>query len=219
LREKVNEMPLLANLANYIHRMTIQAHLSAIRGQLQNEIKPGRAEAMLWVAPGIQQVMGVPVPVLNALSRVHKAGGIPLVERLWASGVYEERLLAVKILAHLVPKSPDEALRLVQEFMPDITEWTICDTLGCGISRRLHKTHRNEIFSLSARWLRSKHMWYRRMSLVLLLYFCRFPECREEIQRRVDLLATDREHYIRKAVTWARRELKGTSKNSFREAR
>lgn len=178
-----------------------------IHNELTSKVQPGRAQAMETVAPGIECVLGVPVPEINAIAKKYKEYGLTLVEALWATGVYEERLTAVKILGLLTRNYPDEALHLLREFTPQITEWTICDTLASGVSRKLYTLRQLEILGLSAGWLSSANVWERRMSLVLLVYSCRFPEYQPEIRRRVEALSSDKAHYIRRAVTWLRREL------------
>jgi len=185
----------------------LSKRLEDIREEIINNAKPTHRQFMEKAAPGIQQAHGTPTPVLNELAKFHTAGGIPLVELLWASGVYEEQLIAVKLLARLAKKHPDGAIRLLQEFTPGLTEWSICDTLAMGVSRSLHKKEKRRLFELSEKWSRSPELWTRRMSIVLLWYFCRFEEDRAFIRRQLNHHMDDKAHYIRKAVAWINREL------------
>lgn len=187
---------------------TLSNHLYAIRAEISKEANEAHRLFMAKTAPGIQQVHGTPKPVLNHLAKNHSDGGIPLVEELWKSGVYEEQMLAVKLLERLARKHPADAIRLLKAFTPELTEWSICDTLAMGLSRALHKKEKKTLFALSDQWAASDRMWTRRMSLVLLWYFCRFEEDRAFIHAQVNRHVNDKEHYIRKAVTWIRRELK-----------
>lgn len=48
------------------------------------------------------------VPILNELATHFKSGGFDLVEELWKSGAFEEKLLATKIWAKYARRIPIE---------------------------------------------------------------------------------------------------------------
>ena len=59
-----------------------------------------------------------------------------------------------------------------------------------------------EIFNLSGRLIRSKNLWQRRISLVLLEVFTKDKTLQAEIKRRIAILENDEEYYVKKAVQW-----------------
>lgn len=157
--------------------------------------------------PHSQNVYGVRVPELNILSQKYKNGGFELVQSLWQSGAFEERLLAAKILARVSKQNPEQTLKLLQSFAKDISDWAVCDTLGQQGIRPIAKLKQKEIFALSAKLVKSKNSWERRLSLVLLENFRKDAQARPFIISIMKKLENDPEYYVKKAVEWTKRDL------------
>jgi 3-methyladenine DNA glycosylase AlkD len=182
--------------------------LRAIGETLIHSAKKERIEFMQRIAPGITKVEGVPMPVLNALARQYQSGGFDLILCLWSGGGYEDRMLAVKILIRIAKKDPERSFGIFRSFLPGITEWSICDTLGMGLSKALHRDYRDQIFSLSSELAHSANPWERRMSLVLLQFLCRFPDLHCHIRDHLKSMLPDKSYYVLKAIAWIQRDLK-----------
>jgi 3-methyladenine DNA glycosylase AlkD len=178
--------------------------LRAIQKRFVAHEVPGRKEFMHKMIPGAQRTYGVAMPVLNQMAREFQDHGFELVEVLWASGAYEERMLAVKMLARLAKKDPQTAIQLTRQYSFDLRDWAICDTLAMGVSKALMKKNKQEILDLSEELLLAPLFWQRRLALVLLECFAKDPSMHAYINVRVNLLAGEKEHYIKKAVVWLR---------------
>jgi len=96
----------------------------------------------------------------------------------------------------------DLSLKLVSGFSKDISDWAVCDTLGMQSLKPVAKNKQKEIFSLSAKLLKSKNFWERRLSLVILEVFTKDKSLEPEIRKRVRALEKDEEYYVKKAVSW-----------------
>ena len=150
---------------------------------------------------------GVRNPVLNELASAFKAGGFDLVEELWKAGSLEEKTLAVKMLGKIAKKDPDRSLQLVRLFAKNIGNWAVCDAIGMQGLKPILKTHQEEIFALANKYNTSKDSWQRRLSLVLVEWYTRVPALHPEINKLVRTLENDEEYYVKKSVTWIKKNL------------
>jgi 3-methyladenine DNA glycosylase AlkD len=183
--------------------------MSALLKQIQKELEaastPEAKAAALKFVPTAIKVYGIRTPVLNVLAKKHKAGGFELVNELWQSGAFEEKVLAAKILKEVCRKNPEEALKLVAAFSKDITDWAVCDALGMQSLKPVAKKIQPAIFDLSAKLMKSKNLWQRRLSLVIIEVFTKVKTLHPEIKKRAKALENDEEYYVRKAVEWINR--------------
>jgi len=180
--------------------------MSDLLRQVQDELKehstPEAKAAALKFVPNAEKVYGIRTPVLNIMAKKYKEGGFDLVKELWDSGAFEERLLAAKLLNVICKKDPSLSLKLVGSFSKDISNWAVCDTIGMQSLKPVAKKIQKEIFDLSARLVKSKNLWERRLSLVIIEVFTKDNSLQAEIMRRVKLLENDEEYYVKKAVVW-----------------
>jgi 3-methyladenine DNA glycosylase AlkD len=130
---------------------------------------------------------------------------------VWA---FEERLLAVKMLGCVCRKDPERALRLVETFSAQVNDWAVCDTLATQSVRAIAKKMQSELLELSGRLVKLPNFWERRFAAVLLTNYAKPIELRKRVLGILRHAEDDREHYVRKAVEWLRRDLeKGGQKN------
>lgn len=186
--------------------------MSVLLKQIQKELKehstPEAKTAALKFVPNAEKVYGVRTPVLNTMAKKYREGGFDLVKELWKSGAFEEKLLAGKLLNVICKKEPMQALKLVTEFTKDIADWAVCDCVGMQSLKPVAKKIPREIFALSAKLIKSKNFWERRLSLVIIEVFTKDRLLQPEIMKRVKALENDEEYYVRKAVDWIKRNLK-----------
>ena len=183
--------------------------MSDLLKQVQKDLKDNsntkaKAAALKFV-PNAEKVYGIRTPVLNLLAKKYKEGGFDLVKELWNAGAFEERVLAAKLLNVICKKDPLFSLKLVAGFSKEISNWAICDTLGMQSLKPVAKKIQKEIFDLSAKLVKSKSLWERRLSLVIIEVFTKDSSLHPEIMKRVKMLENDEEYYVKKAVVWIKR--------------
>jgi 3-methyladenine DNA glycosylase AlkD len=183
--------------------------MSALLKQIQKELKDhstpeAKAVAMRFV-PNAEKIYGIRTPVLNLLAKKYKEGGFELAKELWHSGAFEEKLLAAKLLNVICKKDPLLSLKLVAGFSKDISDWAVCDTLGMQSLKPVAKKIQDQIFELSAKLIKSKNLWERRLSLVIIEVFTKDKSLHPEIIKRIKMLENDEEYYVKKAVVWIKR--------------
>jgi 3-methyladenine DNA glycosylase AlkD len=179
--------------------------------QIQIELKaasgPEAKMAAIKFVPTAVKIYGIRTPVLNTMSKKHKQGGFDLITELWKSGAFEEKILAAKILREVCRQDPLRSLKLVEAFSKDISDWAVCDALGMQSLKPVAKKIQREVFDLSARLMKSKNFWQRRLSLVIIEVFTKDKSLHPEILSRARALEADEEYYVRKAVVWIKRNL------------
>lgn len=181
--------------------------IKEIEDQLKEKSSQKVRESFQKFIPNSQNVYGVKVPELNKMAKIYKDGGFDLVEILWKSGSFEERLLASKILAEISKSNPDLTLKLIEDFSKEITDWAVCDTLGQQGTKKIWELKKKEILDLSKRLAGSKNFWQRRLSLVLVENFKNNTTYKEEIINLMKKLENDPEPYVQKAVQWTKNNL------------
>jgi 3-methyladenine DNA glycosylase AlkD len=178
-----------------------------IQGELKKLSSESVRASFQKFVPHSQDVYGVKVPRITELAKRYKRGGFALVDALWQSGAFEERILAAKILHFLAKQDPGKTLQLIKRFSNDITDWAVCDTLGQQSTRPIAGLKQREICQLSKEWATSSNLWKRRLSLVLVESYSKDIRLHPFVRSLVEQLKNDKEHYVKKAVEWTRRNL------------
>ncbi len=181
--------------------------LAEIQKILKNKAKNRTRVSETKFVPTAKKVYGVRVPVLNEIAKKVKEPDFDLIEKLWKSGVFEERLLAAKILGRICKRDTERTLELIEKFSKSISDWAVCDTLATQGIRKIVKIRQKEIFELSRKYISSKNFWQRRFALVLLINFTKDKNLRKEIEKILKKVENDKKHYVRKAIVWLKSKL------------
>ena len=181
---------------------TTAATIKEIIAYLKEHADPSHAEGMKVTAPGAKKIYGVRSPEMNELLKAIKPGSFELVDALWETGVYEARMLAVKLLEWQSKTDPERGIATVIRFSPEIDNWAICDTIGMKSLKKLNKKYPERIMSLSEQFAVSSNMWERRLSMVILWDLCKDKKWHPRIKKIIDMHRGDKEKYIKKGVVW-----------------
>jgi len=182
--------------------------LLEIRKILKNKSSEKDKDSILKFAPTVKKLYGVKVAILNELVKRIKELDFELVEKLWKSGIFEERLLASKILGKICKTNPTKTLTLIKKFSNDISDWVVCDTLATQGIRSIINLKQKEFFDLSKKLVKSKNLWQRRFGLVILINFTKDKDFRQEIKEILKSVKDEKEPYVKKAIIWLKNELK-----------
>jgi len=193
--------------------MTPDAALDALRAQ----VEPGRAEQMITYHKQSRTVLGVGNEVLNTLSRDWRGqldleARVDLAAGLWASDIFEARILAAKLLTQARIKPDTAVWDLVQTWVPDFDSWAIADHAASAISKRLQADPAR--LDVVEGWTTSDHMWSRRAALVSTLPWAKLANTKPaDLDTRARILGwaatyvRDRDWFIQKAIGWWLRDL------------
>ncbi|EEW57029.1 DNA alkylation repair enzyme [Ruegeria sp. TrichCH4B] len=193
--------------------MTPDAALDALRAQFE----PGRAEQMIAYHKQSRTVLGVGNEVLNTLSRGWRGqldleARVDLAAGLWASDIFEARILAAKLLTQARIKPDTAVWDLVQTWVSDFDSWAIADHAASAISKRLQADPAR--LDVVEGWTTSDHMWSRRAVLVSTLPWAKLSnpkpadlDTRERILGWAATYVQDRDWFIQKSIAWWLRDL------------
>jgi len=182
--------------------------ITEIRKILRNKSSKKVRESALKFVPTIEKRYGAKVLVLDEIVKKIKEPDFDLVEKLWKSKYFEEKLLASKILGKICKKNPNKTLKLIKKFSKDISDWAVCDTLAGQGTRKIVIIKQKEIFEISRKFIKSKNLWQRRFALVLLVNFAKNRSFKKEIEEILKRVKDDKNHYVKKAIIWLKKELK-----------
>ncbi len=190
--------------ADLLHMSELREIQQILKDRSTNKVKASYQKFV----PTVEKVYGIAVSELNKIAIKYKKGDFKLIEELWKSGACEEKILAAKILSKVCKKNPEKTIGLIKRFSRDISDWVVCDTLATQGTRGIANIKQKEIFEISKNLISSKNLWERRFALVLLINFKKDGRLKNEILKIVKAIEDDKEHYIKKAVRWIKKESK-----------
>lgn len=193
--------------------MTLDEALDALRAR----IEPGRAEGQKTYHKQTREVLGIPNPVLNDLTKDWRRSlsvqeRVELASALWDTDIFEARLAAAKLLTQARIKPDDAVWALIGSWVPEFDSWAIADH-ACMAGQKRLTADPARIEDVEP-WTRSDHLWTRRAALVITL-----PWTKQNNPKPDDLAIRDRvlgwaasyvddpEWFIQKAVAWWLRDL------------
>lgn len=184
-----------------------------IRARLRKRADPARVpilQRFFKTGPGEygegDVFAGITVPDLRDLCRECRDTAIPQILELLASTVHEERLLALMLMVDAFKRGTDarkrDIYRLYLANTKFINNWDLVDSsaaqiVGAWLSTRSRAPLR--------RLARSSSLWERRIAIIATLFFIRQDDL-DETFRIADLLRTDDQDLMHKAVGWMLRE-------------
>ena len=188
--------------------MTLDDALAA----LKSHVEEGRAEGMAAYHKQTREVLGIPNPALNDLTKSWRQTltveeRVALADQLWQSDIFEARIAAAKLLTQARLRPDDAAWALIQSWVPDFDSWAIADHVCMAGQKRL-VADPARIDTVEG-WTRSDHMWSRRAALVITLPWTKqnFPKpdelaIRDRVLGWAEGYVEDHDWFIQKAVAW-----------------
>jgi len=177
--------------------MTSNDVLQAIESLASGRVR----ESMQRFGIPIDNARGVSTPGLKALARAIGRDHA-LAQRLWASGIFEARVVAAMI------DEPEKVTkRQMENWARDLNSWGICDACCCYLFRRTPFA-----WEKAAAWSSRKGEFVKRAGFALMAYLAihdkdaadaRFIDLIPLIERESD----DDRPFVRKAVNWALRQI------------
>lgn len=197
--------------------MTLDESLSALRAR----IEPGRAEGQAKYHKQSREVLGIPNPALNEITKTWRQqlgieARVALADALWQTDIFEARIVAAKLLTQARIR-PDAAVwALIESWVPEFDSWAIADHVCMAGQKRL-LADPSRLDTVEA-WTGSDHMWTRRAALVITLPWAKMNNPKpDDLARRDRILGwaagyvtnteQGRDWFIQKSVAWWLRDL------------
>jgi 3-methyladenine DNA glycosylase AlkD len=192
----------------------------AIRAGLGGLADPAYLAGQRLVAPGIGPLLGVRLPLLQAVHRalarelrgVRAARLLPAADALAHDPIRELRWFACWLLGRILPDEPEQAWQVLRRLAAEADDWISVDTLaaaiGPGILREPYRWAELE------QLVYSPSRWERRLvgSTIATIPFAdrvagRTCDVADRGLALVGLLVGDPEPDVQKALSWALRNL------------
>jgi 3-methyladenine DNA glycosylase AlkD len=150
---------------------------------------------------------GLTVPQSRKIAREHKAASLKDIKILLLSGIHEERLIALLILAEKFKKaSEDEREEIFNFYIANtqrINNWDLVDLSAEKIiGAWLIDKPKDILYQL----VRSDNLWERRIAVLSTFYFIK-KEMFDDAFNIIYLLLNDKHDLIHKACGWMLREI------------
>ena len=151
--------------------------------------------------------LGIRVPVLRKIAKKFRRISLAEVSKLLESKFHEERLLSILMLVNLFKSGDEDDQELIYELYLDktkfINNWDIVDiSAGNIVGEFLFAKDKAPLYRL----VFSENLWERRIAIVATFYFIRNDEF-DDTLKIAEILFTDKEDLIHKAVGWMLREV------------
>jgi len=191
--------------------LNVAAERRALVGQIR---KLGKKGGDAW----LQKYVGSPFPVrglsvpqmreiLAAFRNDHRdATAIEvnaLAGTLWLEETFEERALAIMMMAAYAKILDKASWQQLDEWVDDCVGWGMCDSIGAGPIAKMAYAKPARFREL-LRWAKSRNPWRRRISLYALSDFVRARELDKPFAL-IESVVYDEEFWVQRAVgTWLR---------------
>lgn len=108
---------------------------------------------------------------------------------------FDENLLHSILLSQV--KDYDECIKYVEEFLPYVDNWAVCDT----ISPKCFKKHKDELLKKIKVWAKSKHTYTCRFGIDMLMTFYLDEDFKAEYLQ-IPSKIHSKEYYINMMIAW-----------------
>ena len=121
----------------------------------------------------------------------------------------EIRIMSIFALSELFETFPDRVAGFVNTILDYISDWETCDQLALRVIKKMLLRDRDEAQKILLSWARNKNPWIRRLPVATVAFYVKEPDADMDFCRRIiDILSGDNEKIVRKAVVWARNEMR-----------
>lgn len=144
-----------------------------------------------------EKIIGVRTPQLRKLAReMQKSGEWESFLKELPHQYHEENLLHAVLLGTM--KADIAAvMQYVEEFLPYIDNWAVCDTISAKVFRK----HPEEVYEKIKVWVNSEHEYTVRFGVVTMLQFLLDEHFRPEMLELAAGIHRE-EYYINMAIAW-----------------
>lgn len=174
--------------------------MNTIKKMLLEQAEENYREFSSGIIPDVHNILGVRLPALRKIAKeIYKNGNWQEFVNSAESEFMEETMLR-GILIGLIKDKPEKILEYVKNFVPQITNWAVCDTF-CN-SLKFTKNNKELVWEFLKPYLKSKRDYDIRFGVVMLLSFFIEEDYLDEILNLLENIRHDG-YYVKMGVAWA----------------
>lgn len=171
---------------------------SAVREKLKSLSEEGYRQFASGLIPGCDNMLGVRIPRLQKLAK-QIAKDAPIAYLQQAKPEYfEETMLMGLVIGNL--SDPDEMLEQAARFIPQITNWSVCDSFCAGL--KLTQKYPQRVWEFLQPYWQSECPYEVRFAVVMMLDYFIDREHLPELFSIFDRIRHP-DYYVKMAVAWA----------------
>ena len=151
------------------------------------------------LCPDMDNVIGVRIPKLREYAKeLYKCNNLKDIK---IEDKYYEELVIQGMLIGFQTKAPiKEVIKQVEEFIPKINSWAVCDTFCAGL--KITKKYQTEMFKVIKEYLKSTQEYQVRFAIVMLLNYYINDQYIDQVLQILDNVKLDK-YYVQMANAWA----------------
>lgn len=152
------------------------------------------------LCPGTENIIGIRVPVLrNYAKELLKKYEFEILINNIDNEYYEETMLQGMLIG-LSNKKYSSIIKYIEEFIPKIDNWAICDTFCAGL--KITKKHKEDMWIFINKYLKSDKEFEIRFAIVMLLDYYIEEKYLKRLFEIFDSIKNN-SYYVEMAVAWA----------------
>lgn len=152
------------------------------------------------LCPGTNNIIGIRIPVLRKYAKtLLKENDFKLLINNIDDKYYEEIMLQGMLIG-LVKSDFNEIKPYIENFIPKIDNWAICDTFCAGL--KIVKKYKKEMWNLINKYIAVNKEFYIRFAIVMILDYYIEEEYIEADLEIFNNIKSDK-YYVQMAVAWA----------------
>lgn len=153
------------------------------------------------LCPGTENILGIRVPILrNYAKELSKQYSTDDLINNIDDKYYEEIMLKGMLIGLNRKLDWNELKRYIEDFVPKIDNWAICDTFCAGL--KLTNEYKEEMWNLINKFLKSEKEFEVRFAIVMILdYYIESVYLQEDF-KIFNNIKLDK-YYVKMAVAWA----------------
>lgn len=152
------------------------------------------------ICPGVEEIIGIRIPILRSYAKelLKRYDFKYLMENI-PSNYYEEIMLQGMLIGQ-AKLDFNEIIKYVEDFIPKIDNWAVCDTFCTGL--KITKKHKEEMWDFIQKYIKSDKEFYIRFGIVLILNYYIDEDYLYKNFKIFDSIKSDK-YYVQMAVAWA----------------
>lgn len=173
--------------------------VSEIRARILHESEEKYRVFSSALLPGVKNLAGVRIPKLRKISReIAKSDWQTYLKN--ADCLYMEETMLKGMVIGQIKEPPEKILELMKNFIPEITNWSVCDCFCCGL--KFAKENKKPVWDFLQEYLKSENEFEIRTAVVIMLNFYIDKDYIGRVLKALDKIKT-KDYYAQMAIAWA----------------
>lgn len=144
------------------------------------------------LTPGANKILGIRIPILRSMAKELCKGDWEEVLSYEGDIYFEETMLRGMIISYGA-KDMDKALPYIEDFIPRVDNWAVCDSVFMGM--KVLQKDRERTFSFIMSYFHSGKEFYVRVSLLIMMqHLLKCDEHGKTIPRKRNVTVKDMNH-------------------------